>query len=68
MIEQLLRPRECAEILSCSSSFIYKLIDQNKLPAVKIPSNGSGKQNQKHCVRIKPRDLELFVDSFHTGS
>jgi excisionase family DNA binding protein len=69
MAEKLLRPREAAKIVNCSGSMIYKLVDAGVLPAVKIPAvNGKGTQKQKHMIRIKPKDLELFINSHHTGS
>jgi excisionase family DNA binding protein len=69
MAEKLLRPREAAQIMNCSVPMIYKYVDSGLLPAVKIPAvNGKGTQKQKHMIRIKPKDLELFINSFHTSS
>ena len=70
MIEQrLLRPRECAEILNCSGSLIYKLVDSGRLAAIKIKSvSPKGEKNRKHRIRIREKDLMLFISSHHTGS
>ena len=67
--DRLLRPREVAEQLACATSTVYKYIDKGLLAAVKIPAaEGRGKERTRHLVRIKSKDLQLFVDSFHSGS
>jgi excisionase family DNA binding protein len=67
--DRLLRPREVAEQLACATSTVYKYIDNGLLAAVKIPAvDGKGKKNIKHLVRIKEKDLLLFIDGYHTGS
>lgn len=66
---RLLRPREAAEQLACATSTVYKYVGAGLLAAVKIPAvNAEGKKNKKHLVRIKEKDLQLFIDSFHSGS
>ena len=68
-MDRLLRPREAADQLACATSTIYKYIDKGLLAAVKIPAvDAKGKKNIKHLVRIKAKDLQLFIDSFHSGS
>ena len=68
-MDKLLRPREAAEVLNCSGSMIYKYIDAGLLVAVKIPSvDPKGKMNRKHLSRVKVKDLQLFIDSHHSGS
>lgn len=68
-LPKLLRPREAAEILNCSGSLIYKLVDSGRLAAIKINAvNPKGEKNQKHIIRIREKDLMLFINSHHTGS
>ncbi len=68
-MDRLLRPREAADQLACATSTIYKYVDKGLLAAVKIPAvDAKGTKNQKHLVRIKAKDLQLFIDSFHSGS
>jgi len=69
MAEKLLRPRQAAEILNCSGSLIYKLVDAGRLAAVKINSvSPKGEKNKKHIIRIREKDLMLFISANHTGS
>ena len=58
-MEKLLKPREVAEKLSMSASYVYKLADNRILPCIRfsIPSNGKRK---KQTLRFYQRDVEKF--------
>ncbi len=47
----LLKAPEVAVILNCSKAFVYKLIDQGKLPSVQIG----------YAKRVRPEDLHHFI-------
>lgn len=50
---RLLKPEEVAHILSTSRSLVYQLIQQGKLPSIRIGRS----------VRVRQRDLENFINS-----
>jgi excisionase family DNA binding protein len=56
---KLLKVPDVAEVLACSNATVYALVESGQLPAVKIGAGGGG-------VRVKPEDLERFIDSRKT--
>jgi len=50
---RLLRPEDVTSILNISLSFTYQLIQQGKLPSIRIGRS----------VRVRQRDLENFINS-----
>lgn len=56
----LLKVPQVAELLACSIATVYALIERGQLPAVKIGVGNGG-------VRVRPDDLESFVESRRTG-
>lgn len=54
--QRLLRLREVAERLSISASMAHKLIATRELRSVRIG----------RAVRVRPRDLEVYLDSVTT--
>lgn len=57
-IEQLLRARDVARILQCSSRHVYALIAAGALPSVKIGDKS---------VRVSRVDLASFIASRSSG-
>ncbi len=51
-IEKLLKSNEVARVLNCSRSFAYLLMQSGDLPTVRL----------RHLVRVRPRDLELYIE------
>jgi excisionase family DNA binding protein len=49
---KLLKAVDIARILNISRALAYRLIQQGEIPAVRI----------NHAVRVKPSDLEEFVN------
>jgi excisionase family DNA binding protein len=49
---KLLKAVDIARILNISKALAYRLIQQGEIPAVRI----------NHAVRVKPSDLEEFVN------
>ena len=49
--ERLLKASDIARILNVSKAFAYRLIQQDEIPVVQI----------NHAVRVKPSDLEVFI-------
>ncbi len=52
-INHLLKPEDVTSILNISLSFTYQLIQQGELPSIHIGRS----------VRIRPQDLENFINS-----
>ncbi|MDO9546168.1 MAG: helix-turn-helix domain-containing protein [Pelolinea sp.] len=48
----LLKPRDAAQMLNISRSLVYQLIRSGEIPVVRI----------KSTVRIKAKDLEVFIE------
>lgn len=53
----LLKPAEVAEILNISKQQVYKLVQERKIPSVRI-----GKS-----VRVKRQDLDTYIKNSWTG-
>ena len=56
--EQLLKASDVARILNVSRALAYRLIQQGDIPVVRI----------NHAVRVKPSDLEVFIQKCHKES
>ena len=50
--DTLLKPRDAAQMLNISRSLVYQLIRSGEIPVVRI----------KSTVRIKAKDLEVFIE------
>jgi excisionase family DNA binding protein len=63
-MDKLLRPSEVAQMLSVSTSYIYKLADAGALPCVRFSVSGNGKR-KKETLRFKGSDIKNFIaDSY----
>lgn len=60
-MDALLDAKDVKYILRCSLPLIYKLADEGRLPAVRIPCPGAGKERQRTIVRFKREDVEQFI-------
>jgi len=56
----LLRPKQVAELLSCSLSNVYALLESGRLPSVSVGAGGAG-------LRVMPEDVKAFIDSGRHG-
>jgi excisionase family DNA binding protein len=56
-IESLLKATDVARILNISRALAYRLIQRGDIPVVRI----------NHAVRVKPKDLEAYIDDNRTG-
>jgi hypothetical protein len=61
----LLTPKDVQKILKCSLSFVYKLANTGRVPAICIPSLEMGEKNHKHLIRFKFADVKDFVESHY---
>ena len=50
--DTLLKPKDAAQMLNISRSLVYQLIRSGEIPVVRI----------KSTVRIKAKDLEVFIE------
>ena len=57
MIEKFYTVAEAAKLLKVSRQTIYRLIDEGKLPAVRL----------KRCLRIQEKDLREFIKRHKEG-
>ncbi len=55
---QLLKVAEVAHLLNISIPMAYRLVQRNEIPAVRIHT----------AVRVKPSDLQAYIDRSRTGS
>lgn len=55
--ERLLKASEVAGILSISKALVYRLIQHGEIPSVRI----------NHAVRVKPSDLDEYVNRCRKG-
>ena len=55
---RLLKIEEAAEIMGLSRSFVYRLVKSGGLPAARFGS----------AVRIRPADLDRYIDSKVNGA
>ena len=51
--EKLLKANDVARILNVSRALAYRLIQQGEIPVIRI----------RHAVRVKPSDLEVFINN-----
>jgi excisionase family DNA binding protein len=51
MINKLLRGEEVGQVLSLSKAFVYRLIADGRIPAVRMGRS----------VRVRPEDLDRFI-------
>jgi hypothetical protein len=58
--EPLLNTQDVRKILRCSMSLVYRMAEDGRLPCVKIPCPGKGKQ--KHLIRFKKEDVINFIE------
>jgi excisionase family DNA binding protein len=56
-IESLLKASDVARILNISRALAYRLLQKGDIPVVRI----------NHAVRVKPKDLETYIESNRTG-
>ena len=66
-MDELLKISGVRKRLLCSQAYAYKLIEQGRLPAIRIQCEGNGKR-KKHLVRVRESDLEAFIIQHHSGS
>jgi excisionase family DNA binding protein len=52
MPNKLLRGRDAAEILNCSSAYVFQLVREGRLPGVYLGRS----------VRIRNEDIEAFIE------
>jgi hypothetical protein len=62
-MDQLLTIDAVKNRLNCSRAYAYQIVQQGKLKAVKIPSS---KHSKKPLVRVRPEDLEQFINAHTT--
>ncbi len=53
----LLKVPEAAQLTGYAASFLWRLIAEERLPAIRVGRS----------VRIRPDDLEAFIDAHRTG-
>lgn len=58
MIDKLLSPEEAGEILGIGADATRRLCSDGHLTYVRL-----GQDRQRGRIRIRPRDLEAFIDS-----
>jgi hypothetical protein len=66
-MDALLDAKDVKCILRCSLPLVYKLADQGRLPAVRIPCPGVGKERQRAMVRFKAEDVQRFIEEHYSG-
>lgn len=64
--EQLLTAKDVQRSLRCSLALVYRWADQGRLPCVRIPCPGNGRQ--KSLVRFKHSDLVEFIDRHYRAT
>lgn len=67
-LEPLMDAKDVKRLLRCSLPFVYKLADQGRLPAVRIPCPGIGEERQRTIVRFKREDVEHFIHEHYRAT
>jgi len=63
-MDPLLTPKQFQKLLSSSLPYIYKLASTGRIPVVKIPSLGGGRE--KNLIRFKLEDVRNFINSYYS--
>ena len=55
--------KETADLLGVSVSMVYALIEEKRLPCVRI-----GRRGRRGKIVVRPEDVETFLKSLETAS
>jgi hypothetical protein len=67
-LEPLMDAQDVRRVLRCSLPLVYKWADQGRLPAVRIPCPGVGKERQRTMVRFKAKDVQRFIEEHYRAA
>jgi len=56
-VQKLLKATEVAKILNVSRALAYRLMQRGDIPVIRV----------NHAVRVKPVDLQAFIDNNRIG-
>lgn len=64
MSEELITTKDVRRMIRCSEALIYKWADEGRIPCVRIPCPGHGKQ-KKRLLRFKHDDVTRFIEAYY---